>query len=71
MNKIYQNIKYNNSWWFVENGKVNFAAETLIKYNNVWYYVKNGKVDFSYTGYVTYTNGHGYYVKNGRKVSRA
>ena len=64
-------IKYNNSWWFVENGKVNFAAETLIKYNNVWYYVKNGKVDFSYTGYVTYTNGHRYYVKNGRKVSRA
>ena len=38
---------YNNSWWYVRNGCVDFNANTLGYYNNNWWYVRNGRVDFN------------------------
>ena len=26
-------VKYNGSWWYVNNGKVDFSARTVVKYN--------------------------------------
>ena len=58
-------MKYNGSWWYVENGKINFGKTTLCKYNGSWWYVKHGKIDFSATTLTMY-NGSWWYVKNGK-----
>lgn len=37
-------------WWRVENGYVNFSANSVYKNEYGWWKVKDGKVDFNYTG---------------------
>ena len=54
-------VKYNGSWWYVNNGKVDFSARTLIKYNGTWFFVENGKVNFSARTVVKY-NGTWFFV---------
>ena len=58
-------VKYNGSWWYVNNGKVDFSARTVVKYNGSWWYVENGKVDFSANTVAKY-NGSWWYIKNGK-----
>lgn len=58
-------VKYNGSWWYVKNGKIDFSARTLCKYNGTWWYVSGGKVDFSAETVVKY-NGSWWYVKDGK-----
>ncbi len=57
---------YRNSsgWWYIEDGKVTFTANTLAKNKNGWYYVKDSKVDFDYTGFAENDNGK-WYVQKG------
>lgn len=57
--------KYNGSWWYVENGKINFNKTTLCKYNGSWWFVRGGRVDFNYNGLCKY-NGSWWYVHNGK-----
>ena len=58
--------KYNGSWWYVHNGKIDFSsAKTLVKFNGSWWYVHDGKVDFSSRTLVKY-NGVWWYVHDGR-----
>lgn len=58
--------KYNESWWYVHNGKIDFSsAKTLVKYNGSWWYVHNGRVDFSARTLCKY-NGTWWYVNNGK-----
>ena len=58
-------VKYNGSWWYVNNGKVDFSARTLIKYNGTWFFVENGKVNFSARTVVKY-NGTWFFVEHGK-----
>lgn len=58
-------VKYNGSWWYVEDGSINFDAETLVKYNGSWWYVHDGKVDFNARTLVKY-NGIWWYVNAGK-----
>lgn len=37
-------------WWRVENGKVNFKANSIYKNDYGWWKVEKGKVNFNYTG---------------------
>ncbi len=54
-----------NGWWYIENGKVTFKANTVAKNKNGWYCVRNSKVDFTYTGFSENSNGK-WYVQKGR-----
>ncbi len=56
-------VKYNNVWYYVKNGVVDFSATTLVKYNNVWYYVKAGKMAKDNT--LVKFNGVWYHVNGG------
>ena len=58
-------VKYNGTWWFVNNGKVDFYGETLCQYNGTWYYIEKGQVDFNGYSNVDY-NGTDYYIKSGK-----
>lgn len=58
-------VKYNGSWWFVHDGKIDFKSNTLIKYNGSWWHVHNGRVDFNSNTLVKY-NGSWWFVENGR-----
>lgn len=49
-------VKYNNEWWYVKDGRVDFEYNSLVKYNNYWWYVHNGKVDFKANTLVKYNN---------------
>ncbi len=58
-------IKYENSWWYVKNGKLDLKYTGLAKNEYGWWYVKNGKLDRTYTGLGK--NEYGWwYVKNGK-----
>ena len=58
-------VKYNGSWWFVHDGKIDFKNNTLVKYNGSWWHVHNGRVDFNSNTLVKY-NGSWWFVENGR-----
>ena len=58
-------VKYNGTWWFVNNGKVDFYGETLCQYNGTWYYIEKGQVDFNGYSNVDY-NGTDYYIMRGK-----
>ena len=58
-------VKYNGSWWYVKNGKIDFSARTLCKYNGTWWYVKDGKVNFGARTLCKY-NGTWWYVSGGK-----
>ena len=58
-------VKYNGSWWYVHNGKVDFSSKTLCKYNGIWWYIDNGKVNFSATTVCEYDKKL-FYVENGK-----
>ena len=59
-------ILYNNIWWYVKDGKVEFGYTGMApKPTGELCYVKNGQMDTSYNGLVQY-NGAWYYVKKGQ-----
>lgn len=65
INKTNTVVKYNGSWWYVRDGKLDFNARTLVKYNGSWWYVHDGRIDFSADTLVKY-NGNWWHVQNGR-----
>ena len=52
------------TWFYIENGKVNWDAKTLCNYNGDWFYVENGAVNWNAT---TLCNMYDtwFYVENG------
>ncbi len=59
--------KNSNGWWYVENGKVDFSANTVAKNKNGWWYVLDGKVQFGFTGLANYSNEYGWwYIQDGK-----
>ncbi len=54
------NYKNENGWWYIEDGKVTFTANTVAKNKNGWFCVRNSKVDFSYSGFGENDNGQWY-----------
>lgn len=61
-------ILYNNIWWYVKDGKVEFGYTGMApKPTGELCYVKNGQMDTSYNGLVQY-NGAWYYVKKGQVI---
>ncbi len=52
--------KNENGWWYIQNGVVDFSANTVAKNKNGWFYVTGGKVDFSYNGFGENKNGKWY-----------
>ena len=65
INKANTLVKYNGSWWYVHDGKIDFNANTLVKFNGSWWYVHGGKVDFGARTLVKY-NGTWWFVEGGR-----
>lgn len=65
INKANTLVKYNGSWWYVHDGKIDFSANTLVKFNGSWWYVHGGKVDFGARTLVKY-NGTWWFVESGR-----
>ena len=57
-------VKYYSTWYYVENGVINWNTTTLCNYYGTWYYVKNGVLDWSATTLCNYY-GTWYYVKDG------
>ena len=51
---------YNGTWYYVQNGRINWDYEGIVSYNGKKYYVTNAKIDWSFTG--KYKN---YNIKNG------
>ena len=49
-------VKYNDSWWYVKDGRIDFGANTLVKYNGKWFYVRG---DY----HVTYEMNEAVYTK--------
>ena len=58
-------LKNSNGWWYVNNGMVDFNANSIYKNNNGWWYVKDGKVDFNYSGIARNKYGD-WYIKGGK-----
>ena len=54
----------NDTWYYVQNGFVNWNFSGLVLFNGNWYYVNNGVIDWNYSNIVEY-NGSWYYVHNG------
>ena len=65
INKANTLVKYNGSWWYVHDGKIDFSANTLVKFNGSWWYVHGGKVDFGARTLVKY-NGTWWFIEGGR-----
>ena len=40
-------VKYNGTWWFIENGRIQWNGDSIVQYGGTWYYVKNGQVDWN------------------------
>ena len=53
------------TWYYVDNAKINWHYTGLTNYFGTWYYIQNGVLDWNYNG-LTYYNGTWYYVQNGR-----
>ncbi len=54
-----------NGWWYIENGKVTFTANTVAKNKNGWWYVEDSQVKFKYNGFGQNSNGW-WYIENGK-----
>ena len=52
------------TWYYFENGDINWNANTLVKYGDSWFYVLNGEIAWDYVGLVCF-NDVWYYVENG------
>ncbi len=57
--------KNDNGWWYINQGKVDFSANTVAKNKNGWWYIANGKVDFTHNGVDKNKNGW-WYVTGGK-----
>ncbi len=55
-----------NGWWYIENGKVTFNANTVASNKNGTFYVEGSKVNFSYTGFAKDNNDVWWYCENGK-----
>lgn len=53
------------TWYYVEDGKLNWNYTGLVKYYGTWYYVHNGVLDWNHNGLV-YHKGTWYYIEGGR-----
>ncbi len=59
--------KNENGWWYIQDGKVDFSANTVAKNQNGWFYILGGKVQFGFTGVADYKNDYGWwYIKDGK-----
>ncbi|MCC8151066.1 MAG: Ig-like domain-containing protein [Lachnospiraceae bacterium] len=66
--------KNENGWWYLEDGKVTFAKNSVIQDTTgalgtagTWYYVVKSKVQQNFTGLADYSNENGWwYIKNGK-----
>ena len=54
-----------NGWWYVENGVVTFAADTVASNENGWWKITDSRVDFSFTGFADNAYGR-WRVENGK-----
>ena len=52
------------TWYYFENGDVNWNCNTLIKHGDNWFYIYNGEVLWDYTGLINFYDAW-YYVENG------
>ena len=57
-------FEYNGTWYYFENGRINWGYNSLVNFNNTWYYVSYGEVAWDYSGLVSYYDDW-YYVENG------
>ncbi len=57
-------VEYYGTYYYVENGYLNWGYTGLAPYGSDWYYVTNGVLDWTYTGLTEYY-GSWYYVQNG------
>ena len=63
----YTGVANNNyGWWRVENGKVNFKAQSIYKNDYGWWKTTNGKVNFHETG--VFKNNYGWWYVRDSKV---
>ncbi len=60
--------KYNGTWWYINNGVVNFSKTTLCKYGKNWFAVSKGKVAWNYTGYLNYNGKQVQNCKGSSKI---
>ena len=55
---------YNDVWFYITNGKINWGYTGLVYYNDIWFYVSGGMIDWNYAGLVYY-NDVWFYVSGG------
>ena len=55
----------NGKWWYVNNGKTDFDADTVAQNSNGWWYIEDGCVNFRYDGFGHNSNGW-WYIENGK-----
>ena len=58
-------MEYNNQWFYVEKGRLNWNYTGLGQSGNDWYYIVKGRVNWGYTGLVQRGN-EWFFVRNGR-----
>ena len=58
-------MEYNNQWFYVERGRLNWNYTGLGQSGNDWYYIVGGRVNWGYTGLVQKGN-EWFYVKGGK-----
>ena len=46
--------RYYGTWYYVQNGILNWDYTGLTKYYGTWYYVENGVLNGNYTGLTKY-----------------
>ncbi len=57
-------IKGEENWWYVEDSKVDFSADTLAKNSEGWWKITDGTIDYSFTGMAENSKGT-WYVTDG------
>lgn len=55
-------VNYYGTYYYVENGVLNWDYSGLTKYYDTWYYVENSELKWNYTGLTKYY-GTWYYVE--------
>ena len=58
-------MEYNNQWFYVERGRLNWNYTGLGQSDNDWYYIVKGRVNWGYTGLVQRGN-EWFYIENGK-----
>ena len=58
-------MKYYGTWYYVENGELNWSFTGLTDYYGTKYYVENGVLNWNYTGLALLGSDEWYYVENG------